>query len=348
MYENIREYRDRGVINYLGKPDSVYVTAGKERVKVNWWLNNDPRIRFCHIYWNEGGDSIIVPVDRNTMDESGYVSTIVDIPEGNYVFLLSHTASDGERSIESEAIGTSYGTGYESKLITRRIVNVTIRSGILEINWRPAEENESQTTIEYLSASGTTTRLTVKPEDTHTTLDGYMLENGIFSFLKKSSYLPEPHALDTFTITSQEAITPEIYQFWLDKTDWTAEVSSTFNSGEYQGPRALVDNNEETKWHCGLSEVHPHWFIIDMQANKLVKQFDIMQHPVYLYVKSMKVQLSKDRENWTDIGTMTHTNNPRTSIVLNNLTEARYIRVQTVEGYTNHANIAEVYVYGAD
>ena len=77
MNDIIEEYLDRGEINYIGRPDSVTCDGGLYRVKLTWKVGKDVRIESCKIFWNMGADSLIYPIDKESLI-NGYAS--VELP----------------------------------------------------------------------------------------------------------------------------------------------------------------------------------------------------------------------------------------------------------------------------
>ena len=57
-----KEYIEGGEIIYAPKPDTVSFIAGKERILFHCRTYNAPNVKSVDIYWNDGLDSLIVPV----------------------------------------------------------------------------------------------------------------------------------------------------------------------------------------------------------------------------------------------------------------------------------------------
>ncbi|HVK49771.1 MAG TPA: DUF4998 domain-containing protein, partial [Pseudobacter sp.] len=64
MDEEYKDFTKGGEIIYTGKVDSLKIFPGKNRFKLSWALVSDQRISKCRVFWNEGEDSITVPVQR--------------------------------------------------------------------------------------------------------------------------------------------------------------------------------------------------------------------------------------------------------------------------------------------
>src|SRR3546814_15275803 len=65
-----------------GRVDSVETFAGYKRVGLSWLLISDPKITYCKIVWNNGADSIRIPVTRSNGIDT--IRTVVDnLAEGD-------------------------------------------------------------------------------------------------------------------------------------------------------------------------------------------------------------------------------------------------------------------------
>lgn len=345
MYDNIKEYLDEGETQYLPKVKSLEVLSGKERIRFRWKPGEDTRVEACKIYWNNKQDSIVYPVNRSEIGADGLLTATIPFPEGVYSFQIYQTGNN-YRSIGVEVTGISFGEFYQSTLPLRKINSVNVGSKTeTVINWSYTAENEIKTELSYETVSGTVKTIVINPGVNSTTLTDYKARSGFLPLSVKTSFLPVPQAIDTFSVTGAEEINV-VYYYSLSRTDWTAEASSNHIAGEYVGPGGCIDGNTSTFWHSNTGQVYPHWVVIDMKANKMVKQIEAVQHPFYIYIRTMKILLSADGENWTEAGIMTQSGNPTTNLVLNDHLEARYIRIEMIEGNNVYANLCEVYVYG--
>ena len=57
-----KEYIEDGEIIYAPKPDTISFVAGKERILFHCRTYNAPNVKSVDIYWNDGLDSLIIPV----------------------------------------------------------------------------------------------------------------------------------------------------------------------------------------------------------------------------------------------------------------------------------------------
>ena len=50
---------------YIGKADSLKAFSGKNRIKLTWQMQNDPRGVKAHIYWKDRTESVEINLDRS-------------------------------------------------------------------------------------------------------------------------------------------------------------------------------------------------------------------------------------------------------------------------------------------
>ncbi len=121
------EYIEGGEIIYAPKPDSVSFIAGKGRVLFNCRTYNAPNVRSIDVYWNDGLDSLIIPVELKTGYDS--ISVILDnLEEKSYTFNIQTTDNFGHKSLFMTDFGTSYGDTYQATLNDRLIESLSGRN----------------------------------------------------------------------------------------------------------------------------------------------------------------------------------------------------------------------------
>ena len=169
---------------YLGISDSVTVFSGYEKVKLTWYMNDDPRLETTVIYWNLRKDSMIHEIKR-TADEIQIDSVIIDknmdgtpLSEGAYIFELVNTNKYGERSLPVMAQGRAYGEMYASELTVRPVSNMSVigfdpqtQASTVKITWSSMPEGSVGTKVTYKKRStGEEVVVNVDEEATETTL----------------------------------------------------------------------------------------------------------------------------------------------------------------------------------
>ena len=109
------KYLDEGEIVYAAKVDSVGVRAGENRIQLDIYVKAQ-RVENLRVYWNNYEDSVDVEIGGKT----GVFPVILDdMPESGYLFQLVSFDKFGNRSLEYEATGSSYGENYKNGLSNR-------------------------------------------------------------------------------------------------------------------------------------------------------------------------------------------------------------------------------------
>ena len=278
MNDNIREYLDRGEINYIGKVDSAATFSGKERILFKWKLNDDPRIERCMIYWNNNRDSISIPVSPSKLDAKGYLSETLNIPEGDYIFNMRHVGSGGFRSVREEVTGRSYGARYESTLLNRGLRSATYRgSGGVKLEWTVAADSEVGVLISYTDLNGVKRSKTVEVSEMITVIPDLM---GKFTY--KTMHKPVPSAIDVFYAPESEVTPVNPSPILLDKSkfkrqtlpgDNTTEFSSSFGFAKmwdeiYNDPGYIQANDSGTPYN---------YFTIDLGVEAILTRYSLWQ-----------------------------------------------------------------------
>lgn len=196
MNDNIKEYMDLGEINYIGKVDSAIALSGKERILFKWKVNADPRIEQCMIYWNNHRDSTRFPVNTSLLDENGYISAELKIPEGTYIFNMHHTGSGGYRSVYEEVTGRSYGVLYEQSLTNRRMKSIEYTFlGDIIIDWSIADDDEVGIQLDYTNIHGDSRTMLVENTEISTIIPAFNLYEPLYY---ATMYKPDTSAIDIF------------------------------------------------------------------------------------------------------------------------------------------------------
>lgn len=121
MNDGINKFMKNGERLYMGVPDSVKTYAGKNRFLVSFILN-DSRVDTLTIYWNQKGDSLLVPIMSHNIDSVYKVFVVggsFPIPEGNSVLQFVSKGKGKYNSMTVENSVNVYGNRYQSKIISR-------------------------------------------------------------------------------------------------------------------------------------------------------------------------------------------------------------------------------------
>ena len=179
---------------------------------------NAPNVRSIDVYWNDGLDSLIVPVELKTGYDS--ISIILEnMEEKSYTFDVRTTDNFGHKSLYLTDFGTSYGEIYQSRLSDRRIKTVSLsdKGGIVTWYFAPSDlvcseirytKNDGSLSVTETSSIKDVTELPdIKP--------GSTIEY-------RSLFIPEVEAIDTFaTAWKTFPVIP-----MADRRVWWAQKSS--------------------------------------------------------------------------------------------------------------------------
>jgi hypothetical protein len=330
-----KKYIEDGETIYAPKVDSLQFRAGKDRISFQAWLLNSPNVRTVDVFWDNGQDSLIIPVTPAV----GLDSVKVIIPnteEKAYTFDVRTTDTYGNHSLKTSGFASSYGAIFESTLANRRISEFVIAGDKGKISWLTAVENLVNNEIRYTNSSNETKILKVSSDVFSTEIED-VTANSKFEY--RSLFLPETDAIDTFSVDWVKIF--PLVQF--DRTGWIVTVSDQ----DVSGINGLLDGDANTYWHSqwGPDIPLPHWVEIDMLSEKSVTDIGIFKHSD---TKKLSIKLSTNQEDWTEMGSLEF---PATNNITQTLsfeaTKARYIRIDLTESHRSpYTSIKEVFVYG--
>jgi hypothetical protein len=202
-----QEYLDMGERIYLGKVDSLKAFPGKERIKLSWYVNADPKIKETVIYWNQRKDSIIKAFDRKTPGVQKDSVTIENLL-GDYIFELFNRNDEGDHSLFETIPAVAYSDEYAENLSKRPITSMSVtafdpqaHSATVKIDWGTPSALCVNTSLSYTKyPSGEVVTVTVENEETGTILEnvGNRLGNPDDLIRVSSKYVPAEGAIDSF------------------------------------------------------------------------------------------------------------------------------------------------------
>src|SRR5690606_8469154 len=96
--DDYKKYFDKEEIIYIGKPDSVKVFTGRERVKLQWLIISDPKVSSAMIYWSNKTKERKIDIKRGTGVDT--VQTIIEgLNQGYHSFEVFTMDDEGNRSV---------------------------------------------------------------------------------------------------------------------------------------------------------------------------------------------------------------------------------------------------------
>lgn len=215
MNDRHKDFLRDGVIVYTAKVDSLKAFPGSSRVLLQWYLISDPKIDKCRVFWNNGKDSLTIPVQRTAGTDTIRVM-MKDLPENIYTFEVMTYDNAGHSSLKETVIGTVYGSNYIASLYNRplRDAKYVAASKQARIAWFGVSPQAVAVDIEYTGTAGDIIKLrevAVRPDpfkplafrDT-TFLPNYKQGTSI---KYRTAFKPVPTAIDTFfTVYDTQAV----------------------------------------------------------------------------------------------------------------------------------------------
>lgn len=306
--ETYHDFWKDGQKVYPASPDSLRAFSGRDRVMLQWLNIGDPTLTKAVIYWNNGTDSLEVPIEAGQPDGQDTINVFINgLAEGAYSFDIYTYDKLANRSVVSNVIGKVYGNSYANSLLTRLVENNSLVDGSLTIQWgEQADATSVGTEIVYTNTEGAEVQRYVAPDaDTTLLVDFDQTSSKYFKY--RTLFLPDSTAIDTF-YTDYDSVRVLGSRVNLSKAGWTVTASSYDNrNGRVDRlPIKAIDENVSTNWvNLVNSSQYPHELVIDMQT--VIPDI----YGVSLYAggtpenpASMSVYISSDNENWQPLGLM--------------------------------------------
>lgn len=195
------EFIKDGPIVYIGKADSLKAFSGKNRIKLAWQMQNDPRGITAKIFWKDKTQSVELNLDRSKKTVE-YI--IEDLPEASYVFNVVVYDKHGNSSLEAEVTGEVYGDVYINFLNPRSYTKVSGKAVSFNKNTQNWEMRLNairdktliSTELVYINKNGEEKTLSWPERGAYTfILDGYV-EGGMVKY--RSRFEPQEGAIDDF------------------------------------------------------------------------------------------------------------------------------------------------------
>lgn len=227
-----QKWYDEGEEIYLGMVDSIKVTPGFKRAEMEWQLNSDPRITHVVISWNDGEDTVELPVER-TQTGPMSMSYIVDgLNEDSYTFSFWTKDDSGHTSIPQDEAVSVYGENYAATLRPRTVSTVDkLSTGDMQIVWNDVSSTAlAYTIIVYKNAEGDTVTQRVENGESVTTLSGAKTGDTVEIY---SVYLPN-NGIDEVNSTSRSYTLPRLTRE-MNKRNFSIVVLSGDNTTSSNG-----------------------------------------------------------------------------------------------------------------
>lgn len=348
-----KEYIEGGEIIYAPKPDTISFIAGHERILFRCRAYNSPNVKSVNVYWNDGLDSLIIPVTFNAGLDS--IEQVIDnMPEKSYTFHVCMVDNFNHRSLTVTDFGSAYGDAYVATLNNRRIKEVTLSDKGATIDWYSAPEGLVRNEVRYTRNDGSKAVAVVPKEEYSVTCAD--IQAGSF-FEYRSLFIPEEEAIDTFATawTQWEEALPTEYKY--DRSEWKVLSCSDETASDGGGMSTLIDGDLGSYWHSqwdGGEAPLPHWAVIDMQAPRAISRIEVYRRPGNTDAKTAQVFIGTspdaDSAGWTKIaeGVFSDTDKLEMEIPSStSTTQGRYLKLLLPDSNRDpFISIAEIYLYG--
>lgn len=191
------KYLKDGEIIYLGKFDSLSLSPGKNRLKVEYWLS-DPKVKKTEIFWSLKTKSIRVDVSLATDPDRPGVFFIDDLEEGALNFDIYNRNAEMTLSSVAENVSTNvYGDNFQETSVINRSVKTSYNAAtsVMQIVWSGVYDYSYQTEVVYTDGNDSE-RTIVTPSAKDTTLLNDFPPTGTFTY--RTVYLPTENCIDYF------------------------------------------------------------------------------------------------------------------------------------------------------
>ncbi|WP_343561316.1 DUF4998 domain-containing protein [Sphingobacterium sp.] len=272
--DDYKEITKDGEIYYPGRADSVAANGGRNRIQLRIILGNDPLVTKVKVFWKNNTDS----VEANVVKTTG--KDVVDfmfnnLTQGAYSFEVYTYTANNARSIVKKVTGTAYGDNYQRALSNRTVKSIGFSpdGNKLIVDWNAALDGEKSIELKYIDEAGVAQTVIVPGGSATTELPGYKEQSKI---TYRSIYLPEPHAIDEFTVEPMESTIP-LFERQLDKSKFKEYVLPTDVTDNWGWLlRFLWDENYETPGFASTYSNTP-WFTFDMGESVSINKFKTWQ-----------------------------------------------------------------------
>ena len=305
------KYLQNGEMIYVGKPDSVVAFAGKERVKLRYWVT-DPKAVKMVIYWSSRTDSMVIDIPAHLAKDSLEV-IIPNLPEKSYSFeLVTMNKNNSDRSVPKDIIGHSYGDVFQSIIGSRTTKDASKFPEGIFINWLNAPEKSIGCELIYVDTLGNSVKRFVPDSVTETTIT-----DAAGGIKYHTLFLPEVSAFDTFytdleevpiVIQTERIMDKSLFMRWNPSGIPYSDLASAYSIEK------MWDDNLNTFYLTKTPGGFPFSFTFDMGKEVKLKRFIAWQRQtastlfIQQNVKSFELwgsstpNVTADTASWVKLG----------------------------------------------
>lgn len=201
--DDFKKFIEGGEISYTGKLDSVKMFSGDNRVLLKGLFLADPKVVKCKIFWNNGQDSVVLPVvKKNAIDTLVY--SIQNVTEGFQNFKIYTFDKAGNKSVPVYANARSYGDRYKASLSNRPISSASAdaSTGKGIVSWLGMDRLTGvfATEVQYTNTNNVIKKIRTKIDSTRTIIPDIKAGTDI---QYRTLFLPDTLCVDTFATAFQ-------------------------------------------------------------------------------------------------------------------------------------------------
>ncbi|WP_165438722.1 DUF4998 domain-containing protein [Albibacterium indicum] len=341
MNDTYKEFLEEGQLIYTGRPDTIHIHPGHNRLLLAWKTPSDPKAIKARIFWNNRLDSIDVPIDRSGSERDSVKVYFDDFEEGNYLFEIFTFDDEGNRSIKIEVIAKVYGGNYISSLLTRPIDRTEMDEGALHIAWGALPDTTAiGSEVFYSDSEGKEEKIFVNGMEATTIIPNFTPQ----TFRHRTLYLPSRLAIDTF-YTEYSSLRIKGSPVPISTEGW----SITASSEDVKGGRLAINLIDGNLTNLFVNEIasentYPHWVIINMgNMTENIEGFYFYQRSLNP-TRTLDIEISNDGNIWTSLGTHVLERNGGGAGVpvylqLEESSEFQYFKFTFIDDYGNSKNV---------
>ena len=263
-----------GEIYYPGRADTVLVHGGNNRIKLQVVLGNDPLITKVRAFWNNHADSTEVDVVKTTGKDT--VDLLINnLSQGTYSFDVYTYTGPKAKSIVKQGTGMVYGDNYLKVLSNRTLktLSYSLDGSKLFIDWNSPLEGEKSIELKYTTETGTTQTMVIPGGSLKTEISGF--KSGT-KLIYKSIFLPEPKAIDEFSIAPSEVALPA-FEREVDKANFKVYSLPTDVRDNWGWLMEYLWNKNYDGTGFASTEGPSQWFTFDMGESVSISRFKTWQ-----------------------------------------------------------------------
>ena len=324
-------FLDEGETIYAARVYGI-TNTGKDRLEVVVIVPSQ-RVETVRIYWKDYTDS----VDVHIGGETGLFSTVIDLPEGDYLFQLISFDKYGNKSLPMELSGTVLGSVYEADLVNRSINDMYIDGTTLKVSWGNLRSGTVEMQVAYTDTDGEKVEALVAPKDNVSEFENYAT-----GFSYRTVYKPDSLCIDLFYADNERVL---VQYRKIDKSAITVDGASS--TAADSNPANTLDDDIATFWQSG-SGGYPHYIIYDLKTRRNIARVDITASAPNSDFTEFRVDGSTNAINWNQQGAPLAFADVATTqkfSLQGGLTSIRYCRLFMLAGVRQETQFAEITIY---